>query len=165
MEDATVRTRWIFSFLVKQMPPVSCPYPLFLPKAGICISVWGFLYAARASLLSIQQALGAALINDQLELVYKYPSSPPHGWANSALCVSSLTAQWVKNPPVTQETRETWVRFLGREDPLEKEMATYSSILVWKIPWTQELEGLQSKELQRVRHDWATKHAAQSAPQ
>ena len=40
--------------------------------------------------------------------------------------------------------RETWVRSLGREDPLEKEMATHSSILTWRIPWTEELGGLQS---------------------
>ena len=44
----------------------------------------------------------------------------------------------------------------GREDPLEKEMATHSSILAWRIPWTEELGGLQSTGLQRVRHDWET---------
>ena len=47
----------------------------------------------------------------------------------------------------------TWVRSLGGEDPLEKDMATHSSILVWKIPWTEEPGGLQSMGLQRVRHD------------
>ena len=51
---------------------------------------------------------------------------------------------------------ETCVWSLGREDPLEKEMATYSSILAWKIPWAEEPEGLQSIGSQRVRHDWAT---------
>ena len=49
--------------------------------------------------------------------------------------------------------QETWVRSLGREDPLEKEMATHSSILVWKILWTEEPRGLQSMGLQRVGHD------------
>ena len=48
---------------------------------------------------------------------------------------------------------ETWVRFLGGKDPLEKEMATYSSIVAWKIPWTEELGGLQYMGLQRVRHN------------
>ena len=48
---------------------------------------------------------------------------------------------------------ETWVRSLGPEDPLEKEMATHSSIHAWKIPWTKEPGGLQSMESQRVRHD------------
>ena len=46
-----------------------------------------------------------------------------------------------------------WVRSLGREDPLEKEVATHSSILAWRIPWTEEPGGLQSMGLQRVRHD------------
>ena len=49
--------------------------------------------------------------------------------------------------------RETWVRSLGQEDPLEKEMATHSSILAWKIPWAEELGGQQSTGLQRVGHD------------
>ena len=54
---------------------------------------------------------------------------------------ASLVAQMVKNPPAVQET---WVRSLGWEDPLEKEMATHSSILAWRIPWTEEPGGLQS---------------------
>ena len=52
--------------------------------------------------------------------------------------------------------RETWVQSLGREDPLEKEMATHSSILAWRIPWMEERDVLQSTGSQRVRHDWAT---------
>ena len=50
-----------------------------------------------------------------------------------------------------------WVRSLGWEDPLEKEMASHSSILAWRIPWTEELGGLQSTESQRVGHDLTTK--------
>ena len=46
-----------------------------------------------------------------------------------------------------------WVQSLGRADPPEEEMATHSSILAWKIPWTEEPEGLQSMGLQRIRHD------------
>ena len=49
--------------------------------------------------------------------------------------------------------QETQVQSLAREDPLEKEMATHCSILAWKIPWTEELGGLQSMGSQRVRHD------------
>ena len=56
----------------------------------------------------------------------------------------------VKNLPAIQEMR---VQSLGQEDPLEKEMATHSSILAWKIPWTKEPDGLQSMGLQRVGHD------------
>ena len=55
-----------------------------------------------------------------------------------------------ENLPAKQET---WVRFLGWEGPLEKGMATHSSILVWKIPWREEPGGLQSMGLQRVGHD------------
>ena len=59
----------------------------------------------------------------------------------------------VKNLPAMQET---WVQSLGWEDPLEKGMATHSSILAWRIPWTEEPGGLQSMRSQRVRHDWVT---------
>ena len=53
--------------------------------------------------------------------------------------------------------QETWVQSLGQEDPLGKEMATYSSILVWEISWAEEPGGLQSMGSQRVRHNLATK--------
>ena len=59
----------------------------------------------------------------------------------------------VKNPPADTETQEMWVRSLGQEDPTEKEIALYSSILAWEIPWTEKPGGLQSMGLQRVRHD------------
>ena len=52
-----------------------------------------------------------------------------------------------------QETQEMWVPSLGWEDPLEEEMATHSSILVWEIPWTEEPGGLQSMRLKRLGHD------------
>ena len=58
--------------------------------------------------------------------------------------------QMVKNLPAMQEAQ---VRSLGQKDPLEKGMATQSSILAWRIPWTEELSGLQSMGSQRVRHD------------
>ena len=63
---------------------------------------------------------------------------------------ASLIAQLVKNLPTVQEIR---VRFLGWEDPLEKEMATHSDMLAWRIPWAEEPGGLQSIGLQRVGHD------------
>ena len=59
-------------------------------------------------------------------------------------------AQSVKNPPMMEET---WVRSLGWEDPLEKEMARHASILAWEIPWTEEPGGLQSTGSQRIGHD------------
>ena len=63
---------------------------------------------------------------------------------------ASLMAQRLKRLPAM---RKMWVRFLGWEDPLEKEMATHSSILAWRTPWTEEPGGLQSTGSQRVRHD------------
>ena len=62
-------------------------------------------------------------------------------------------AQWVKNLPAVQESQ---VRSLGQEDPLQKGMATHSSNLAWRIPWTEEPGGLQSMGSQRVGHDEVT---------
>ena len=68
---------------------------------------------------------------------------------------ASPMAQRVKNLHAMPETQETPVQSLGGEDPLEEEMATHSSILAWKILWTEEPGGLQSKVSQRVGHDWS----------
>ena len=64
--------------------------------------------------------------------------------------LASLVAQMLKHLPAMWET---WVRYLGWEDPLEKKMATHSSILAWRIPWMEEPGGLQSTGSQRVGHD------------
>ena len=64
-----------------------------------------------------------------------------------------LVAQRLKHLPAMWET---WVQSLGWEDPLEKEMATHSSFLAWRIPWTEQPGGLQSTGSKRVGHDWAT---------
>ena len=77
-----------------------------------------------------------------------------HNWA-------SLVAQRLKRLPAMWET---WVRSLGQEDPLDKEMATHSSILAWRIPWTEESGGLQSIGSQRVGHErsnWTCIHTYQ----
>ena len=63
---------------------------------------------------------------------------------------TSLVAQTVKRLP---KMREIWIQSLGQKDPLEKEMATHSSTLAWKIPWTEEPGGLQTMGSQRVGHD------------
>ena len=64
----------------------------------------------------------------------------------------------LKNPPASardtrEKMQEMWVQSLGQEDPLEQEMATHSSILAWRIPWTEEPGGLQSMGSQRIGHD------------
>ena len=82
----------------------------------------------------------------RLSLKYEIKGLP---WWSSV----SLVAQRLKHLPARWETR---VHSLGREDPLEKEMATHSSILAWRIPWTEEPGRLQSTGSQRVGDDWAT---------
>ena len=71
-------------------------------------------------------------------------------WGFDGQRVGFLVVQTEKNLPTVQETR---VRSLGREDPLEKEMATHSTILAWEIPWTEEPGGLQPMGLQKAGHD------------
>ena len=71
---------------------------------------------------------------------------------------SSWVSHTVRNLPSMQET---WVQSLGPEDPLEKGMATHSNILDWRIPWTEKPGGLQSMDLRRAGHDWATNTHAQ----
>ena len=84
------------------------------------------------------------------------PGSSVHGIFQArvlewdAIAFSVPDGSVVKNPPAMQET---CVRSLGREDPLEKEMATHSSFLAWRIPWTEEFGGLQSMGSLRVGHD------------
>ena len=74
-------------------------------------------------------------------------------WGFGQFILIIIQIALLKRLPAMQET---WVRSLGWEDPLEKEMATHSSILAWRIPWMEEPGGLQSTGLQRVGHDWAT---------
>ena len=77
--------------------------------------------------------------------------------------IKSLVAQWVKNTAIMQETQEMRVRPLGQEDPLEKGMATHSSILAWRILWTENPGKLRSIETQRVGHN-QSEHALTDCP-
>ena len=70
--------------------------------------------------------------------------------------------QWMKNTPVVEETQVMQVQSLDQEDPLGKVISTYSNILAWRLPWTEEPGGLQSIGWLRVGHDWATKHSTGS---
>ena len=88
--------------------------------------------------VAVGQSIGASALHQSF--------SPSNEWA-------SLVAQTVKRLPTMWET---WVQSLGQEDPLEKEMATHSSILASKIPLTEDPGRLQSMGSQRVRHDWVT---------
>ena len=75
---------------------------------------------------------------------------------------ASQVAQWLK---ICLPVQEMWVPSLGREDPLEEEMATHTSFLAWEVPWTKEPGGLQSMGLQRVRCDLVTKQTQHKALQ
>ena len=110
------------------------------------ITIWKVGYTYRVMRLYTTLSSFSGSMNLEPELTAKAASSP-------FKYASILVAQRLKRlPPM----RETWVRSLGQEDPLEKEMATHSSILAWRIPWMEEPGRLQSMGSQRVGHDWAT---------
>ena len=102
----------------------------------VCCGSWGHKES------DMTEQLNWTEMQDQLHLMWLLIKE----WA-------SLVAQLLKNLPAVQET---WVLSLGWEDPLEKKMATHSSILAWKISWTEEPDGLQSMGSQRVGRDWAS---------
>ena len=91
-----------------------------------------------------------SLLSKELSRVFSSTTVQKHQFFGAQRPLTSLVAQTVKRLPTTWET---WVRSLGWEDPLEKEMATHSSILAWKIPCTEEPGRLQSMGSQRVGHD------------
>ena len=100
-------------------------------------------------------SLSSLCVSFSLTLFLSFSISPPLV-VDLSVCpfsLSSLVAQVVKRLPALQETR---VRSLGWKDPLEKEMATHSSILAWRIPWTEEPGRLQSVGSQRGGHNWTT---------
>ena len=129
--------------------PFSYPHHLspcfiFLNYASICLFIfwlWWVFVAVHGLFCSC---------NEQSLL----SSSPAIGLHPDKLIVgASLVAQMLKTLPAMQETQ---FQFLGQDNLLEKGKAPHSSILAWKIPWTEEPGELQSMGLQRVRHDWAT---------
>ena len=88
----------------------------------------------------ICQLSAPGLVSQHSLHIALYRKTQMHFLANPFMILGwSLVAQMVKNPPAMQET---WARSLGWEDPLEKEIATHSSILAWRIPWTEEPGGL-----------------------
>ena len=112
------------------------------PKSDDCKRKF-YIYIVVQILTLFSAALGST---SNIMLIFKWVWLLKRGLA-------SLVSQRVKHLPAVQET---WVRSLGWEDPLEKKMATHSSILAWRIPWTEEPGGLQSMGSQRVGDDWAT---------
>ena len=152
------------------------PTPVLLPgkshgwRSLVGCSLWGWEDSERTEQLHFHfHALEKEMATHFSVLAWRIPwmgepgGLPSQGshrvgqdWSDLAAAAvewASLVAQLLKNVPAM---RETWVRFLGQEDALEKEMATHSSTLAWKIPWTEEPGRLQPIGLQRVGHDWAT---------
>ena len=135
-----------------------CPQDVWLP-AWTCDSIPGRLATRKATWALLSSKWGFimwAWLTNQLPVWLNSVSSiSPFRRRFKGPALSSLMAQPRKNLPAVQETQKTQVRPLCQEDPLEEEMASHSSILAWRFPWTEELCGLQSMELQRVRHNWA----------
>ena len=99
-------------------------------------------------------SLVAQLVKNPPDLIPGSGRSPGEGMGYLLeYSCAFLVAQMVKSLPAIQET---WIRFLGWENPLEKGTATHSSFLAWRIPQTKEPGRLQSMESQRIGHDWAT---------
>ena len=124
---------------------------------GICLSLSDISHSIMLSRF-VHVAVNGEMVSLSLSFfffcrVIFHSSNIPLEYSISFSCGSV-----VKNPPVKQEM---WVWPLGQEDPLKKEMATHSSILAWRIPWTEEPGGLQSKRSQRAGHDWAANTTGQ----
>ena len=121
----------------------------------MCICLLPYVRFVQSSLIKHNVAIENYYCNRKLLLLDVSPSvnSWLHHCPNEIHSISSLVVQTVKN---LLAMRETWVQSLSQEDPLEYGMATHSSVLAWRIPWTKEPGELQSMGWQRVRHDWAS---------
>ena len=178
--DSRPSSQWCHPAISSSVVPFSsCPQSL--PATGSFLMsqlfAWGgqsIGVSALASVLPMNtqdwlplEWTGWMSLQSKLTLILTAPQSPFKGKEETGVLLGvlvnrrltnnllgpSLVAQMVNNLPATQET---WVRSLGGEDPLEKQMATHSSILAWRIPWIEEPGRLQSMGSQRVRHDWET---------
>ena len=86
----------------------------------------------------------AQLINPSSAFSHTEAPGSYSNWLELGMDGASQVVLVVKNPPVIAGDKEIWIQSLGREDPLEEGMATHSSILAWRIPWTEKPGGLQS---------------------
>ena len=122
------------------------PFLLLNIHKGLSQGDWGFHGSSVIKTPSFQHG-GVWVWSLVWELLWGEAKKPPKKQFRTSM------AQMVKNLPAIRET-QFWS--LGWEDPLEKAMATYSGILAWRIPWTEEPGGLQSMGSQRFWHDWET---------
>ena len=121
-------------------------------------SVHGILQARIRGWVAMLSSRGSPWPRDQACISHgscnagRFFTAEPQGKPNIYLQMRLIVAQTVKHLPTM---RENWVQFLSQEDPLEKEMATNSSTLAWKVPWMENPSRLQSMGSQRVRYDLA----------
>ena len=119
----------------------------YMPFSGLQI------YLITFSFSPTDLSVSCEFINLSSNQIYFIDHNISKFWEALYCVCQGLPSQTVKNLPAMQET---WVQSLSQEDPLEKGMAAHSSILAWRIPWTEEPGGLQSMRSQRVRQDRAT---------
>ena len=134
---------FFFTSTLAFLHPLDTPVLLSVPVQMCCLACntpTSFIFISHPSVISLTVA--------SIERTYLIVLH--HSFCYNSLVAVALVAQTVKKLPAVQEIR---VRFLGQEDPLEKEMATHSSILAWEIPWTEKPGRLQSMGSQRVGHD------------
>ena len=161
-ENSCPFSQWFHPTISSSLTPFSCPQPF--PASGSFPMRWLFASGGQSIIASASVSpmnihdwfpLGLtglfSLLSRGLSRVFSNTTVRNYQFfsAQSSLWPTSYMAQMVKNLPAMQET---WFRSLGWEDPLEKGMATHSSILAWRIPWTEEPGRLQSMGSQRVRH-------------
>ena len=138
-----------FAPLSENNLPYVCRFTFRLCFIDVCVSLLKFLFTA----VLFQILLSGCMIPPHFAFLKSFQHFDVTCFFKCSYLNylgAFLVAQMVKHLPAM---RETWVRFLGREDPLEKEMAIHSSTLAWKSPWTEEPDRIQSMGSQRVRHD------------
>ena len=153
LEFAQVHVHWISDAIQPSHPLLPSSFAFSFPASGSFPVSWLFTSGG--------QSIRVCQLQHQ-SFQWQFKSWFPLGFTGLIIptrFLASLVAQTVKSLPAIWET---WVRSLSWEDPLEKKMAIpfgileFSSILAWRIPWTEEPGGLLSMGLQRVRHDWVT---------
>ena len=138
----------------RSISPMSPARASFRIMHLLWVSIWVFIIFHPHLSVSLFPDHSKYILHSPPHIINSIPPARVHSISalylhHTSFLATSLVAQMVKRPPETWDTR---VRYLGREDTLEKEMATHSSTLAWKIPWTEEPGRLQSTELQRVGH-------------